>query len=175
MGRAWHTPTRAGRSESAGAHGVQTRPRTGASDESLSRELVSSQASRVSARSGATPAAKTRRPAPRSHPTRSSLSAYTAQDPLYGPGLVRKFGFSEPKTHRSETPDTGHIQNVAQVRSQRLTGSPSEPSSSIASLSRARNTNCWSVSPARAINVRSAPVLRAQCRRCGGRPAGRRG
>ena len=36
--------------------------------------------------------------------------------PLYGPRLVRKFSFNEPKTCRSETRDTGHGQIVAQVR-----------------------------------------------------------
>jgi hypothetical protein len=37
--------------------------------------------------------------------------------PLYGPCLVRKFSFGEPKTCRSATRDTGHSQNMAQVRS----------------------------------------------------------
>jgi hypothetical protein len=37
--------------------------------------------------------------------------------PLYEPRLVRKFSFNEPESHRSATRQTGHSQNVAQLRS----------------------------------------------------------
>jgi hypothetical protein len=53
------------------------------------------------AQSPATRAARTTRPAPRSRPTWSSLSACTAPGPLYGPLLVREFSPHELQTHRS--------------------------------------------------------------------------